>query len=148
MERVTKAMSERFIPSLAPPFSLADKRVLIVEDEFLIADEIAYDFESYGVEVVGPVSTVARAMDVIASGLLLDGAVIDIDLEDDKAFPVVDALRERGVRCIFVTGCDLDVIPPAYHDIPLCQKPVSPSEIARSLFQLTSPEAVPEVSPS
>ncbi|WP_188913662.1 response regulator [Aureimonas endophytica] len=139
-------MSERFIPSSTPPFSLAHKRVLIVEDEFLIADEIAYDFESYGAEVVGPISTVARAMDVIASGLLLDGAVIDIDLEDDKAFPLVDALRACGVPCAFATGYDLDGIPPAYRDIPFCQKPVSPSEIAQLLFPLTSSKAVPELS--
>ena len=117
------------------PFSeMAGKTVLIVEDEFLVADEMARFFESCGAKVLGPVPALAAAQSLIANGGPLDGAVLDINLLGEQVFPLLDVLRQRGVRCVLSTGYDQAVVPPAYQAIPFCQKPVESVEIARALF--------------
>lgn len=118
----------------APSIDMAGKIVLIVEDEFLVADEMARYFESSGAEVLGPVPTLAAAQSLIASGGPLDAAVLDINLLGEQVFPLLDTLRQRGVRCVLSTGYDHAIVPPAYQTIPFCQKPVESIDIARALF--------------
>jgi CheY-like chemotaxis protein len=111
---------------------LAGKRLLVVEDEYLVAMDLCYVIEKAGGEVVGPVGSVADALDLVAREAdRLDGAVLDINLHDQRAYPVADALKARGVPFVFTTGYDTDVIPKAYVGVPRCDKPVDKLRLLR-----------------
>lgn len=118
----------------APFIDMAGKTVLIVEDEFLVADDMARYFESSGATVLGPVPTLAAAWSIVAREGPLDGAILDINLFGEQVFPLIDALRQRGVCCVLSTGYDHAIVPPAYRTLPFCQKPVESVDIARVLF--------------
>jgi DNA-binding response OmpR family regulator len=81
---------------------LAGLRVLLIEDEPLLALEVVQCLERRGSEIVGPINRVADALSE-AEGEI-DVAVLDVDLNGDPVWPVVEVLRERRVPFIFVTG--------------------------------------------
>ncbi len=113
---------------------LAGCRLLLVEDDYLIADILSLEFEDAGAEVVGPAANVAAALDLLAAGTV-DAAVLDVSLlGGEKVWPVADALRARGVPFVFTTGYDATVILPRHAGVPRCEKPVDVTEIARALF--------------
>jgi CheY-like chemotaxis protein len=91
--------------------SLAGLRLLVVEDDFFIADDLARDLRASGAEVVGPVSNVDSALKLLGATAQLDGAVLDINLQGELAFAVADQLLERKVAFVFATGYDADPIP-------------------------------------
>src|SRR3712207_6367004 len=92
--------------------SLAQCRVLVVEDEFYIADEMALALQKLGAEVVGPVPTKDKALALLASEERIDAAILDINLKGQAVYPVADALAERGVPFVFATGYDQAAVPP------------------------------------
>ncbi|AWN40247.1 response regulator [Methylobacterium durans] len=114
--------------------SLAGRHVLLVEDDYFIAFDMQRHFESSGAHVVGPVPSVRAALDLIAATPDLDAAVLDINLRGEMAFPVADALSERGVPFLFATGYDTATIPPRYAAHRHCEKPVEPDRIAQILL--------------
>ena len=114
--------------------SLAGRRILLVEDEYFIADDMVGYFESRGADVIGPVASVRGALDLLASTDKLDAAILDVNLLGELAYPVADALLERGVPFIFATGYDGAVIPSRYAGVRRCEKPVAPSYLAKVLF--------------
>src|SRR4051812_9459903 len=75
---------------------LAGKRLLVVEDEYLIAMELCHSIEEGGGEVVGPAGSVEDALGLIAEVARLDGAVLDVNLRGQRVYPVADALAARG----------------------------------------------------
>lgn len=114
--------------------ALRGRRALIVEDEYLIAFDLARTLEDLGVGVVGPARSVADALALIATEAKIDAAVLDINLGDEKAYPIADALLTRRVPFVFVTGYDSSIIPAAYAGAPRCEKPVDVRVLARLLF--------------
>ncbi|WP_114946398.1 response regulator [Microvirga calopogonii] len=113
---------------------LRGRRILVVEDEYLMAEDLQFDLERAGAQVIGPVASVADALKMIAAEGNLDGAILDVNLRGEKAFPVADALRERGVPFVLATGYELWALPEAYKDVPRCDKPVDLRYLARGLF--------------
>ena len=111
---------------------LAGRRVLVVEDEFFLADDMAEALRTLGAEVVGPAPTRAAAADLLAGGRV-DAAVLDINLRGETIFPLADALRARGVPFVFATGYDASATPPAYRDVPRWEKPYDPGDLVRAL---------------
>ena len=91
-------------------------------------------FEASGAEVVGPAASVDGALALLAATERLDGAVLDANLQGEMAFPVADALGERGVPFVFATGYDESSIPPRYAHVTRCEKSVDPDKIAAALF--------------
>ena len=63
----------------------------------------------------------------------LDAAVLDVNLRDQKVFPVADALSKAGVPFIFATGYDAHIIPDTYAEVPRSEKPVDVMQLARLL---------------
>lgn len=77
---------------------MAGQRVLLVEDEHFIVDDLVHTFEASGAEVVGPVASVIGALDLIVETERLDAAVLDVNLQGEMAYPVADALAARECR--------------------------------------------------
>ncbi len=108
-------------------------RVLVVEDEYFVADDLALAFEELGAEVVGPVPTRDKALAVLDSGTAIDVAVLDINLQGEAAFPVADALIERGIPFVFATGYGPSAVPAAYEGVPRWEKPFDSTKLAQAL---------------
>ena len=105
--------------------SLTGRRVLVVEDDYITAQDMLEQLLSCGAEVMGPVASVAKALDLVQSGLPPHTAGLDIGLGGEKVYPVADALRSCGIPFVFATGYDAWAVPAAYADAPLFQKPLT-----------------------
>jgi len=103
--------------------ALRDLRILIVEDEYLIATTLHDALESVGSVVVGPVPSVQKAMKAIASDPKIDAAIVDLNLGGALAYPVADALLARKIPFIFTSGYEDDVLRTRYPQIKNCLKP-------------------------
>jgi len=118
------------------------RRVLVVEDEYLIAADLVSSLQDLGVDVVGPAGSVAEALALVArDGDRLDGAVLDINLRDERVYPVASALVEYGVPFIFTTGYDALAIPEPFATVPRCEKPVDKTQLVRWLCDTRSEKA-------
>src|SRR5271165_695797 len=92
---------------------LQGRRVLVVEDEFLIAVLIQEMLESVGCLVSGPISRLAEALDA-AGREDCYAAVLDVNLAGDRIYPVAEILSRRNVPFVFVTGYGQSVLPTEY----------------------------------
>lgn len=116
------------------PDALRARRVLLVEDEYMIALDLARSLEALGAEIVGPAGSVREALALVASeGERLDGAVLDINLRGERVYPVADALLARHVPFVFATGYAELLLDQSYLRIPRCEKPIDKVELARLL---------------
>ena len=120
---------------------LYDRRILVVEDEYLIARAMQQDLQQAGAIVLGPVPNVAGALALLQTGQEVDAAVLDINLGEQKVYPVVDALVARGVHCVFATGNDAADVPFAYAAITRCEKPIEPTNLVQALAGTPSSSA-------
>src|SRR5262245_45446332 len=83
----------------------APRRILVVEDEYLIAADVARSLTDFGWEIAGPVGSVAGALDLLnREGDSIAAAILDIKLGDDWVDPIADQLKERGIPFIFATA--------------------------------------------
>ncbi|MBW9054753.1 response regulator [Rhizobium mesosinicum] len=110
--------------------------ILVVEDEYLIAVDLAETLQRRGATILGPFSSVAQAAAAIENASELDGAVIDINLGGELSFPIAELLRQRQVPFLFTSGYDQLVIPSSLSEVPLISKPADSREIAGSLARL------------
>lgn len=104
--------------------SVRGSRVLVVEDEYMMAQDLREALERQGAVVLGPVPSVPDALDLLRTGPAPDLAILDINLQGEMAYPVADALRARDIPFLFTTGYDAEDIPPAYADVPRAEKPI------------------------
>jgi PAS domain S-box-containing protein len=98
-------------------------RVLLVEDEALVAMMIQDTLAEFGFQVVGPVSTASGALSA-ARESHFDAAVLDINLGDGLVYTVAEILEKRGVPFVFVTGYDADSVDSRFSGVPVLQKPI------------------------
>jgi PAS domain S-box-containing protein len=98
-------------------------RVLLVEDEALVAMMIQETLAEFGFQVVGPVSTASGAL-AAARESHFDAAVLDINLGDGLVYTVAEILERRGVPFVFVTGYDADSVDARFEGVPILQKPI------------------------
>ena len=111
---------------------LARRRVLVVEDEYFIADDMVRILEKLGAHVVGPVPSKDRALALLERDRV-DAAILDINLQGEAVYPLADALLERDIPFVFATGYDQSVVPAAYGNVRRWEKPFEPEELARAL---------------
>jgi len=121
--------------------NLRGKRIFVVEDMLVVAQEIEQVLFDLGCEIVGPIPTLDEAIER-AETEDADGAVLDVNLDGREAYPIADRLRERGVPFLFLTGYDQRSIPEPYRSDPRLDKPFSATEFASKLEMLlkNSPE--------
>lgn len=118
--------------------ALQGRRILIVEDEYLLADDLREALTNEGAEVLGPVASVEEATRLLQDASRIDAAVLDINLRGEPVFPFADALRARGVPFAFTTGYDSSALPPRYVDTPRVEKPFKGHRLAAILRPLVS----------
>jgi CheY-like chemotaxis protein len=122
--------------------ALAGKRLLIVEDEPLVALDLAAKLTDEGIEVAGPVSSAEEALRIIEA-TSLDGALLDANLHGHPVDSIAEALAQRGVPLVFVTGYGRQSLPRAFASAALLPKPFSNDQLIEALIQLTArPAAV------
>lgn len=114
---------------------LDDLDVMLVEDELLIAMDISDNLSELGARVVGPYATLGAAL---AAEAQPDVAVLDVDLQGERVFPLADRLAREGVPFMFHTGrADLAELRERYgRDVRVVPKPCMPEEIARTITDL------------
>ncbi len=119
--------------------SLKGLRVLVVEDDFDVAESLRAELESGGCHVVGPVSTVEEACD-LAKTQALDAAVLDIALSPGTSAPVARALLYRGCPFVFVTGfSNVDMLPEELRGYRVLLKPVDAETLRSAIHSLVQP---------
>ena len=112
--------------------TLTDARVLIVEDEFLLADDLARALKAAGGEPVGPVSTISEAEELIKRERV-DAAIVDLNLHGEMASEFAERLASRNLPCLIVSGYAHDGVPETASTIPRIEKPVSPDKVLKAL---------------
>jgi CheY-like chemotaxis protein len=116
--------------------TLQGRRVLVVEDEYFIADDLTRALKTLGADVVGPVASREEALALLSSRSDIHLAILDINLQDRMVYPVADALRERDIPFLFATGYDQSEVPGEYQDVPHWEKPFDSDALARALPSL------------
>jgi DNA-binding response OmpR family regulator len=116
--------------------ALAGLTVLVVEDEYLIAMEIAALLRNHGAQVLGPVPDEARTR-ALVSEQTPDCVLMDINLKGERVFDLAQHLRDRGLTVIFTTGYDATVLPEPLRSAPRLQKPLD----SRALIAMVKLEA-------
>jgi PAS domain S-box-containing protein len=114
----------------APPKITYGRRVLVVEDEALVAMMLQEFLTEYGHSVVGPIGRAAEAL-VAAKETEYDAAILDINLGDGMAYPVADILSARGIPFVFVTGYEADTVDDRFSHVPVLQKPIERQALQR-----------------
>jgi len=101
---------------------LSGLRVLVVEDEALIAWDIAEHLRKYGVKIVGPAATVTEACALLEGGAP-DAAVLDINLRHESVYPLIEKLRMRRIPFVFASGYSRSALPAEYAGCTFIEKP-------------------------
>jgi len=117
---------------MADATSLKGAQILIVEDEFLIADDLARAVRHAGGIPVGPVGTVDGAEELVRNRPV-DAAIVDLNLRGRMAAEFVKRLSATKVPCLIVSGYGADGFPESVSGIPRLEKPVSPASVVQAL---------------
>jgi len=115
--------------------SLEGIRVLVVEDDYLIAQLLDEMLRSTGCVVLGPLARLADALGA-AKGETCDAAVLDVNLRGERVYPVAEILSGRNVPFVFVTGYADDALPREYAELPRLGKPFKAQQLIRALSNL------------
>jgi CheY-like chemotaxis protein len=136
----TKSLQKSFhkerIGEIARPTSLAivGNKILVVEDEPLVAMNLSKSLAELGFSVVGPYSTLAKAA-AAAVEMEVDGALLDVNLSGENVYPVADILASKNVPFAFITGYGEEASTSKYTNAPVLQKPVDQRTLQNLLAQ-------------
>jgi CheY-like chemotaxis protein len=118
------------------------RRILLVEDDYLIATLVAEMFEAADWQVVGPVGYLAAALATAASEGF-DAAVLDVNLHGQPVYPVAEVLDARKIPFVFLTGYVAHGLSQPFCERPHLGKPFSPGELIGAVARLIAPAAEP-----
>jgi len=124
---------------------LTGQHVLIVEDEYFLAQDLVDFFQDLGVQVLGPAASVSEALRLLESAEV-QGAILDVNLRGERVYPVADVLRQRHVPFVFASGYGGELEPRAYADVPRCIKPVDFGVLAQTLVEQMDGQRAPRLS--
>ena len=110
---------------------LAGRRILLAEDESLIALDVKQMLEDFGCDLVGPVASVDEVLEYVQRESL-DGAVLDVNLRGRQIFEILPDLQELGIRFILASGYDdVTLFPAPFRAMPRIAKPFDERELRR-----------------
>lgn len=113
----------------------AGRRILVIEDEALVAMLIEDTLLDSGFTVIGPARSVAQALQMLA-GEEPDAAVLDLNLGGENSAAVADALAARSIPFLVATGYGAAGLPPGHRHVPVLPKPYDPADLAAMLEKL------------
>jgi PAS domain S-box-containing protein len=111
-----------------------DRRILLVEDEELVALELSTELSRLGWAIVGPAATLSEAQSLLSSDF--DAAVLDVNLRGRSAYPLAEALEELHVPFLFCTGYEMVDPEGRFPDVPVIRKPAHPAAVSAALSDL------------
>ena len=111
------------------------RRVLIVEDESLVAMLLETILSDMGCDVIGPESNVDDGLRIASGTGKLDAALLDVNVAGQEVFPVAEALKARGVPFVFSTGYGEAGLPEHWRGNPTVQKPFTEGAIRDALMK-------------
>jgi PAS domain S-box-containing protein len=132
---VTRSGASGGPPRPAQPVRIEGLKVLIVEDALLLALELEAGLAEAGAEIVGSAGDLEEAQRM--TGLDIDAAVLDANLNGESVQPVADALAARGVPFVFATGYGDDKIMPQNFTAPVIRKPYDVTQVVAALAEVT-----------
>jgi hypothetical protein len=109
-------------------------RILVVEDDFVMALDICGLVEGLGGTVVGPAGRLAQGL-ALARSEDLDGAILDVNLGRENSFPLADKLLADAIPVIFTTGYDVTMLPPRFANLPRLGKPFGTRAVERIVLE-------------
>jgi CheY-like chemotaxis protein len=120
---------------------LAGKRILLVEDEVLIAEMVIDMLAGLGATVLGPATTIEAGL-ALAGSESFDAAVLDINVRGERIDPIADLLDARGIPMVFATGYGMAAAAER-RNAAVIDKPYTQDRLASALAQaLAMPKAV------
>lgn len=111
------------------------KRILVVEDEVIVAMLIEDILMDGGATVVGPAARVGKALDLLGQEAV-DAALLDVNLAGENTAPVAEELRRRGIPFAFATGYGAAGVPEGFAGTPILPKPFQEHDLNRVLTQV------------
>ena len=117
------------------------RRVLLVEDEELVAMAMAEELKAHGWTVVGPATTLDEAQELVSRHGRLDAAILDIHLHGRWVHALAEELTHRGVPFVICTGYELVDPDGRFGSVPLIAKPIAPHRLGATLDALLNPAA-------
>lgn len=120
---------------MADGHAAGQPRVLVVEDEMIIALGIEDLLDDLGFQLVGPAARVDAAVQ-LASQAALDVAILDVNIRGGTSYPVADVLAQRGIPFLFCSGYGDWALEERYRDRPRLTKPFSAPDLASLLRDL------------
>jgi two-component SAPR family response regulator len=105
------------------PIAVSGNRILVVEDEALVAIAIREALEEQGYTVIGPCNRITDAMVALRHNRV-DAAVLDVNLGDVSVYPLADTLVAESIPFIFVTGYGSEELDRRFLTVPILQKPI------------------------
>lgn len=114
--------------------NLQGRRVLVVEDDCLIAWDVTESLQEQGAQVVGPTTSVEATLQALAGEAAPDIALLDVSLDNrESVFAVVDELRTRGIPFVFYTGYRCADVDDRCGDVIHCEKPMDGASLTAVL---------------
>ncbi|TPE51641.1 response regulator [Amaricoccus solimangrovi] len=120
------------------PDLLRGRTVLVVEDEYYLADDLRRGLEAAGAVVLGPAASLADGLRLIGDGRSPDLAVLDVNLRDVTVYELAEALMARGIPFVFATGYDAARIPERFEAVPKLLKPFEMGALTAALEALAA----------
>ena len=114
---------------------LRGKSVLIVEDNFLLAEDLRSSVEQTGAEIIGPIGDASQAL-AAAQEKKIDVALLDVGLESQSSIAVARALAYRLIPFIIITGYVRDALPPELENALYLAKPIMPGSVLNVISAL------------
>jgi two-component sensor histidine kinase/CheY-like chemotaxis protein len=124
-------------PAAAPKAPLPARRIMVVEDEALVALVLADQLGELGLSVIGPCSSVAEAKAIAENGEF-EAAILDVNLGGELVYPVAELLSARGIPFVFVTGYGRESIDRRFAEAPVLEKPVEMESLEHLFGEDTS----------
>ena len=116
------------MPSTDTPIAGLD--VLVVEDEAIVAINLESMLEELGCSILGPIMQLDKAIQAVGKGMTPAVAILDVNLNGQRVFPLARLLTAQGTPIVFATGYGREGLPADWQDFPVIQKPYTLQQVA------------------